>query len=177
MARDEAGKEKLSRMLLDLGLTVAPMEKIPPNADWGIAAQTPPPTRLTLNFIGLRSGLIVAGIGVMLSEPHRRALASLEATERVRLSARLLRSIVTVCSTCRVGLHGDVSQPTGVVAELLLEPDTLTITKLSDTVSKLVNVFLVVNTVLWEAFPALHLGEGGRSPSGRSGPQPETGFL
>lgn len=173
MERDEI-RDKLTKMLIDLGFTVAPMGRLPPNADWGLAVRTPPPTSITLNIIGLRSGLIVAGIGVMFSEPHRRAMEALKAVERVKLSAKLLRSIVMVCSTCRVGIHGQISQPAGVVAEVVLDPNTLTLSRLSDTLAMLINVFLTVNTILWEAFPSLHTG--GHSQAG-SEPRPETGFL
>ncbi|NOZ88653.1 MAG: DUF2299 domain-containing protein [Crenarchaeota archaeon] len=155
-------KRKILEWLVDAGLTVQPSPQPPPNADWALTATTPPPLRVNLTLLG-RGDIVAAGIGVRFSPPHMEALRGLDAEERVRFSAELMRSVAQLCPPCRIALQGPLHEPQGLAAEVVYTAESLDRQKLLEEVARLVNVYLVVNSLLWERFPSLHIPREGGS--------------
>ena len=147
-------KDKITTWLADAGFVVAPFDAaLPSNAEWGLAVATPPPMQVRMRILGLKRGGIVVGMGVNFSDKHREEINRLPIEERVKFSAILLDRVLSICPHCRIALHGGITSPTAVVAEILLFEEEITKQRLIDDVARLVNLFLIVNALLWEKFP------------------------
>ncbi len=161
-------KEKLTAWLASAGFIVAPADEgLPSAAEWGIMVSTPPPLQVRMRLMGLRSGLVVAGIGVNFSDVHKRELQKLSAAERSAFVASLASKLMLLCPMCRIALHGGIVNPEAIVAEIVYDPDELTRQRLIDDMARLVNTFMLINMELWSRFPEAHIeaakGEGGTS--------------
>ena len=155
-------RSKLAGWLASAGLIVAPIEEkgLPSNAEWGLAVSTPPPIQVKLRLLGLRGGVVVAGIGVNFAEQHRQEMMKLKPAERIVFTARLTAALLTLCPYCRIALQGGMTEPSAIVAEIVYYSDTITKQRIVDDIARLINVFLLVNALLWQQFPQTHSGKG-----------------
>ncbi|KSW11311.1 hypothetical protein CF15_00095 [Pyrodictium occultum] len=159
-------REKITAWLTDAGLVVAPLNApMPSNAEWGLLVATPPPLQVKLRVIGLKNGDVILSIGVNFSEQHREEVRKMPVEERVRFTAQLLERLIAVCPYCRVALNGSIDSPEAIVAEVLLSGDEVSRQRIMDGVARLVNLFLMVNAVLWERFPGTVAGKEPQSQS------------
>ncbi|HID04871.1 MAG TPA: DUF2299 domain-containing protein [Aigarchaeota archaeon] len=150
----QSSKDKVIAWLTSAGFIVAPLNTaLPSNAEWGLAVSTPPPVQVRLKIFGLNTGGIVIGMGVNFSDKHREELIRLPVKERIRFSATMLDRVLSICPYCRIALQGGVTSPVALIAEILLFSDEITRQRLVDDSARLVNVFLIVNALLWEKFP------------------------
>lgn len=151
-------RERLASWLAGAGFIVAPGDEgLPSNAEWGLMVATPPPIQVKLRLIGLKNGLVIAGIGVNFSDLHRRELQKLSTAERSGFVASLASKIIAMCPMCRIALHGGVVNPEAIIAEIVYASDELTRQRLLDDIARLVNVFMLINMELWSRFPEAHI--------------------
>jgi len=151
-------REKLVSWLTSAGFMVAPADQgLPSAAEWGLMVATPPPIQVKLRIVGLKNGLLIAGIGVNFSDLHRRELQKLPEAERSSFIATLMSKILLLCPICRTALHGGIVNTEAIIAEIVYSPDTLTQQRLLDDMTRLVNVFMLINMELWGRFPQAHL--------------------
>jgi hypothetical protein len=163
---DTTIRDRIVSWLASAGFIVAPADQgLPSAAQWGIMVSTPPPIQVRLRLMGLRSGLVVAGIGVNFSDVHKRELQRLEPAERSAFVAQLSSKIMLLCPMCRIALHGGLVNPEAIVAEIVYDPDNLTKQRLIDDMARLVNVFMLINMELWSRFPEAHI-EAAKSQGG-----------
>ena len=159
-----ANQDTVAKWLGESGFLVAPLSApLPSNASWGLLVSTPPPLQIKLRLLGLKNGDVIVGVGVNFSEKHVQEIKGLKPAERVKLSARILKSILEVCPYCRVALRESLLNPTAIVAEVLVSREALNRQRLVDEAARLVNVFLIVNTVLWQEFPLVEVEESKQS--------------
>ncbi len=150
----ESIRNRVVDVLVRAGFRVeAAKPPVPPDVDWALDVYTPPPFNVHLRFFhSSQRGMLVAGIGIGLAEPHRAAIARLPPEQRVKLAARLISAIISVCPHCRLSVQPNIFSPERIVSEegVVDPPDPQ---RVLDMASRLVNVFITVNTVLWEFFP------------------------
>ena len=147
-------QDQLAGWLAAAGLIVSSMTSgLPSNASWGLTVSTPPPVRVTMRVMGLRGGQIVLGIGINLSPMHREKIMSLPPAERVAFTASLVSKLIDTCPYCRFGIQGGMNEPQAFVAEILYFNDTVEKQRLIDDISRLVNIYLLINSELWRRFP------------------------
>ncbi len=160
-------RDRITGLLVRSGFKVeAAKPPLPPDADWGLDVSTPPPFTVNLRIFHFpQRELVVVGIGIGFAEQHRAAIAMLTPEKRAQFAAKLLTSILSICSHCRVALHPNPFSPERVVVEegLVEEPEDQ---RILDSVSRLVNVFIAVNSVLWEWFPETAIPEGRGAEAG-----------
>jgi hypothetical protein len=160
---------KLSRdtvlaWLGESGFLVAPLTaQLPSNAEWGLLVSTPPPLQVKLRLLGLKNGDLVFGVGVNFSEKHVSEINKLKPEERVKLSAEIISSILSVCPYCRIALRESLANPVALISEILIKGDEASKQRLVDDAARLVNVFLIVNAILWKKFPLIEVAEGKQS--------------
>ncbi len=145
----------LKSVVEKLGLRIEEPNVQPPQGfDWvrDIVAQAGN-LRVVVRATGTRDRMILV-MPIGFSELHRKMIQLLPAEERVKLVSRVLQAVASICPECRVGLGGTPVTPQGVVAEIhyVEKPGEQ---RLADDITRLLNVYLVVNAVLWEKFPAL----------------------
>jgi len=163
-------RDKIVSWLASAGFIVAPMQgPLPQNAEWGLGVSTPPPLQVKLRLIGLKHGIVIAGIGVNFSDIHREKLKELEDAERVSFMAELTRRLLLLCPYCRLAVQGGMLTPELIIAEIVYYAETLAKQRLLDDLARLVNIFLLVNTELMHRFPepVLEAAKHGE-PSGTS---------
>ena len=154
-------KGRIMGWLSTAGFIVAPHQgPLPSNAAWGLLVTTPPPLQVKVRILCLKDGNLIAGIAINISDYHRKAVGGMEERERIRLTAQMIREVLKVCPYCRLGVQGPLHLPTAIIAESYLDSRGLTMQRLVDDVTRLVNVFLIVNSVLWEYVPP-KVGEEG----------------
>ena len=154
---------RITSWLTAAGFIVAPHQgPLPSNAAWGLLVTTPPPLQVKVRLLCLKDGGVIAGIAINISDYHKKALEELEERERIRLSSRMIREVIKVCPYCRLGVQGPLHLPTAIIAESYLDGKALTMQRLVDDVTRLVNIFLIVNSLLWEYVPP-RMGEEGLS--------------
>ncbi len=135
-------------------------------AGFQVSEKTPPPGTkwvleasmggVKLQVAGLEHAqAVVFSIGIVFSREHLEALNKLQPEERVKLSAWILRAVANVCPSCRVVIQPSLSEPRAIVAQRILLLEGVEPRTVVDYASTMLAVFLVVNTVLWEQFPAL----------------------
>lgn len=156
-------KGRVTSWLTTAGFIVAPHQgPLPSNAAWGLLVTTPPPLQVKVRILCLKDGNLIAGIAINISDYHRKAVEEMDEKERVKLTAQMIREILKVCPHCRLGIQGPLHLPVAIIAESYLDSKGLTMQRLVDDVTRLVNIFLVVNSVLWEYVPP-KAGEEGLS--------------
>lgn len=160
----DVSQDTVAKWLGESGFLVAPLAApLPSNASWGLLVSTPPPLQIKLRLLGLKNGDIVVGVGVNFSEKHIEEIKKLKSAERVRLSAKIIESIIDVCPYCRVALRESLLNPVAIVSEILVTREALSRQRLVDDAARLVNVFLIVNTILWQEFPLVEVEESKQS--------------
>jgi len=154
----EGLRDKIASWLASAGFIVAPSDQgLPPTAEWGLMVSTPPPIQVKLRLIGLKNGLVIAGIGVNFSDLHRSELKKLPPTERSGFVASLVSKILTLCPICRTAIHGGIVDAEAIIAEIVYAPEDLTRQRMLDDLARLVNIFMLINMELWNKFPKAHL--------------------
>ena len=151
----KTSKEKITGWLMRAGFRVEEgKHPIPPEAEWGLEVFTPPPLQVHLRiFYFPRRKLIVSGIGIGLAEPHRVGVIAMSPEDRTKLSSDLLQGIMALCPHCRISMQPSPFVPERVVVEEGVLEESLEAQRLLDTMSRLVNVYILVNAILWRYFP------------------------
>ncbi|ABM80285.1 DUF2299 domain-containing protein [Hyperthermus butylicus] len=148
-------KDRIAGWLAGAGFIVVSFQgPLPSNAEWGLLVSTPPPLQVKLRVMGLRGGAVTLGIGVNISEHHRKLIEGLSIEERVRLTASMLEKLLMLCPYCRVALQGSLGSPVGIIAEIYIDGAEATKQRIVDDAARLVNIFLLINSILWKRFPA-----------------------
>ncbi len=148
----EAVKDDVASWLRRAGFMVSELPTgQAPGALWVLGAQLGG-VRITVAGLGGVNALVFS-IGIALSPQHAAAVSRLSAEERVRLSARVLRAIASVCPACRAGVQPSLAEPRAFVAQRILLLEALGPQTAVEYAMSLVNVYLAVNTVLWELAP------------------------
>ncbi|AEM38442.1 hypothetical protein Pyrfu_0572 [Pyrolobus fumarii 1A] len=127
----------------------------PPGMEWvrDIIAEGPG-IRVVVRVAGSeRDRRLVLIMPIGFSEVHMRLIQGLPLEERMALLARLLREVIHVCPYCRVGVGGAPTTPQGIIAEIHYVDGVPDSQRLLDDITRLISVFMAVNTVLWERFP------------------------
>ena len=151
-------RDTVAKWLGESGFLVAPLSApLPSNASWGLLVSTPPPLQIKLRLLGLNNGDVIVGVGVNFSEKHVEEINKLKPAERIKLSSRILDAILRVCPYCRVALRESLANPVAIVSEILVTKESLSRQRLVDAAARLVNVFLIVNAVLWQEFPLVEV--------------------
>ncbi|MCE4617746.1 MAG: DUF2299 family protein [Desulfurococcales archaeon] len=152
MALDiESIKSKITEWLIEEGFEVKKMP-VPPKAKlrWGLEALTPPPIRIKLNILSIpqRDDVVFFRLPVSLSDTHQKAYSKLDKQERIRLYFELYRSLLTMCPKCHVILAPNPTDLKNIMVSRMLFLDNVTRQSLSDTMTMLMNSFIVISAVL-----------------------------
>ena len=159
-------KDRIAGWLAAAGFIVASFQgPLPSNAEWGLLVSTPPPLQVKLRVIGLRGGALTIGIGVNISEHHRKLNEELSIEERVKLPASMLEKLLMLCPYCRVALQGGIASPAGIIAEIYIDGAEVTKQRIVDDAARLVNAFILINSILWEKFPTTSPNRGSATTS------------
>ncbi len=162
-------RERIVGWFTSAGYIVAPLQaRLPPTAEWGVAAMTPPPVQVKLRILGLKGDLIVLGLGVNFSDKHKQLINNLSLSERVEFTSELVGKLLAICPYCRLAVQGGLQSPTAIAAEILYYADSVEKQRLIDDAARLVNIFMLINAELWRRFPEHHA---------REKPSEETSFM
>ncbi len=153
-------REKIVGWLTSAGYIVAPLQtRLPPAAEWGVAAMTPPPVQVKLRVLGLKGDLVVLGLGVNFSDTHKQLISNLPLNKRVEFTSELVGKLLAICPYCRLAVQGGLQNPTAIAAEILYYADSIEKQRLIDDAARLVNIFMLINAELWRRFPEHHVRE------------------
>jgi hypothetical protein len=154
-------KSKITGWLTTAGFIVAPYQgPLPSNAACGLLVTTPPPLQVKVRIVCLNDGNLITGIAINISDYHRKAIEEMNEKERIKLTSQMIRDVLRICPYCRLGIQGPLHLPTAIIAEAYLDSKSLTMQRLVDDVTRLVNIFLVINSILWEYVPPKLSEEG-----------------
>ncbi len=100
-----------------------------------------------------KEGRLILAMPIGFSQTHQQLIQMLPAEQRIKLISRMITSVATTCPHCRVGIGGTPVNPQGVIAEIhYVEKPARQ--RLADDITLLLNVFLIVNAILWDQFPS-----------------------
>ncbi len=151
-------KDLIASWLRRAGFSVSELPPPGPPASWLLEAAL---AGVRLRVAGLPGvNAVSMSMGVAFSREHREAVSKLTVEERVRLTARMVGLLVTVCPDCRIAVQPSIAEPQGVVVEKILLAEETAAPTVASYATRLVNAYFAVNSILWETFPPKASGQG-----------------